>query len=121
MADPNASNPHPAKTLGRWFARLLIMSSYYLAIAAGLLFVLYHLFFMSLSTPSSYMFSHGTLFALMNLVYAVAIVVLISVKAWRACIHKPWVSLLVLLTIPALLYLNYILVERLTPYSGYNL
>jgi hypothetical protein len=121
MDDPNMGNQPPAKTFWSLLARSLIMCVYYLAMGIGLLCVLYHLLALALSAnfggnmwpdPLGY----GVLLAVGNLMYFVAIRALISTRGWRRYVHKPWIWLPVLFTIPMLLYLNYILVNRLGPY-----
>jgi hypothetical protein len=98
--------------------RSMIVGLYVFAAIVGLLFVAYHLFFIWYSSldgdPLSVL---GIVLALGNLIYPACILMLLVVPALRLHIYKPQVMLAVLLLMPILFYLNYLLVEKLTPYA----
>jgi hypothetical protein len=95
----------------------MIVGLYVLAAVIGLLFVAYHLFFIWYSSLDGDPWSVlGIVLALGNLIYPVCILLMLMVRILRPHIYKPQVILAVLLLIPILFYLNYLLVEKLTPY-----
>ena len=125
MDDPNMGYRPPGETFRSLLAKSLIRSTYALAIGTGILWTLYHLLALALSASYSTSFGgdvwpdplgYGVLLALGNLVYFVCITALVSANRWRGHIYKPWIWLPVLLTIPALLYINWTLINTLDPY-----
>ncbi len=99
------------------FKKSLIIGLYILAAIIGLLFVLYHLFFIRYSSYDKPISVLGIVLALGNLVYPLCIILLLTVRALRSHIYKPQVIIAVMLMIPILFYLNYMLVEKLSPYD----
>lgn len=109
-------------TLIRMVGRVLIYGAYLLALAFGLLCVVYHLFFIGYSSlDGSPLSTLGVMLAVANLLYPMCIIGLLTQahlsKRWNLLIFKPQVWLIVLLMIPIILYLNYFLVEALAPYD----
>lgn len=101
------------------FAKVLISGLYILAAIIGFLFVAYHLFFIWYSSlgEGKVISILGIVLALGNLVYPLCILLLLTIRALRPRIYKPQVILAVMLMIPILFYLNYVLVEKLSPYD----
>lgn len=127
MDDPNMGYQPPGETFWSLLAKSLIRSAYCLAIGTGILWALYHLLLLALSASYSTSFGgnvwpdplgYGVLLALGNLLYFISITALVSAKRWRGHIYKPWIWLPVLFTIPALSYINWTLVNILTPYNA---
>jgi uncharacterized integral membrane protein len=127
MDDPNMGYQPPGETCGGLLAKSLIRATYAVAIGTGILLALYHLLALALSASYSTNFGgnvwpdplgYGVLLALGNLVYLGAITALVRARRWRRHIYKPWIWLPILFTIPALSYINWILVNILTPYNA---
>src|SRR5438105_11677688 len=98
--------------------RLLIICAYLLALAFGLLCVLYHLFATWYSSLGDGVWSGlGIALAVANPAYPASIIGLFTLKRWRARIYKPQVWVVVLLLVPIIFYLNYVLVASLGPYD----
>jgi uncharacterized PurR-regulated membrane protein YhhQ (DUF165 family) len=104
--------------MGR-FAKFVFISFYIFAAIIGFLFVAYHLFaiwYSSLGEGKAVSIL-GIILAFGNLVYPVCILLLLTVRTLRPYAYKKRVLLAVMVLIPVIFWLNYLLVENLSPYD----
>jgi uncharacterized PurR-regulated membrane protein YhhQ (DUF165 family) len=103
----------------RTLQKSLVIGLYVFAAIIGFLLVAYHLFFIWYSSlgEGKAISVLGIVLAIGNLIYPLCVLLLLTVRALRPHIYKPQVILAVIIMIPILFYVNYLLVEKLTPYD----